>query len=168
VPFRKEKIKKSASQVPTLYKPDHDVSPYLLYNNHNNIPNVNWYVQSSLNKPIMQPDVNVFKRMSSNVHEEYKIPVLYRSKRGGIRYRLSEILFPRDPKVRRANLRFNQEHMKNKLLSIGDQASKDIKRKLIESLKTRNDNLLKHVKESSMRMLMTDLLYLKSDLSKLP
>lgn len=129
--------------------------------------NYNWYIQPGLEHPSQRPDVNVFKRMSANLHEEYKIPVLYRSKRGGIRYRLSEILFPRDPKVRRANLRFNQEHMKNKLLSIGDQASKEIKRKLVESLKTKNDNLLKHVKESSMRMLLTDLLFLKSDLSKL-
>ena len=152
--------------MPGIYQQSLDVRNYYLYNNLNNMSNINWYIQPGIQQPAMKQDVNVFKRLSSTLHEEYKIPVLYRSKRGGIRYRLSEILFPRDPKVRRANLRFNQEHMKNKLLSIGDQASKDIKRKLVESLKTKNDNLLKHVKESSMRMLLTDLLYLKSDLSK--
>ena len=92
--------------------------------------------------------------------------MLFRSIRGGVRYKLSEILIPRDPVVREANFQFNREYMKNKLLSLGNEASKEIKRKLKESLKSREDNQIKTIKEASMRLLLNDYLYFKSDLSK--
>lgn len=57
--------------------------------------------------------------------------------------------------------------MKNKLLSLGNEASKEIKRKLKESLKSRNDNQIKTIKEGSMRMLLKDLIFYKSDFSTL-
>ena len=104
--------------------------------------------------------------MTCEPYVPYKVPVLYRSLRGGVRYKLSEILVPRDPAVREANLQFNREYMKNKLLSLGNEASKEIKRKLKESLKSREDNQIKTIKEASMRLLLNDYLYFKSDLSK--
>jgi len=99
---------------------------------------------------------------------KFKIPVLYRSERGGIKYRLSEILYPRDPKVKAANLAFNKETMKNKLMLLGNEATKEIKKKLIDSLPDREKAQIKVIKESSMRILLKDFLYFKSDLSKSP
>lgn len=84
-----------------------------------------------------------------------------------MKYRLSEILVPSDPNVIQENLAFNRETMKNKLLSLGNEASKEIKRKLKESLKSRNDNQIKTIKEGSMRMLLKDLIFYKSDFSTL-
>lgn len=78
---------------------------------------------------------------------------------------MSEILIPRDPRVIEANLAFNKKEMKNKLLSLGNEATLEIKRKLKESLKDRNENLLKIIKESSMRLLLKEFLYFKSDLT---
>lgn len=99
------------------------------------------------------------------MNKAYKIPVLYRSEGEGIKYRLSEILFPRDPKVKEANLRFNREQMKNKLMLLGNDTCREVKKKLEDSLPNREKTQLKVIKESSMRMLLKDFLYFKSDLS---
>lgn len=56
--------------------------------------------------------------------------------------------------------------MKNKLLSLGSAATEEHKRKVKEALKSRDEKLVKHIRESSMRLLLKEFLYFKSDLSK--
>ena len=104
--------------------------------------------------------------MKDDPNVEYKIPVLYRSKKGGIKYRMSEILYPRDPKIIEANLLYNRKQMQNKLMELSRGASKDIQKKLGETLKSQPDNLLKAIRDSSARELLRDYIYFKSDLSK--
>lgn len=104
--------------------------------------------------------------LSKPTHQKYKIPVLYRSAKEGVKYRLSEILFPRDPKVREANLAFNREQMKNKLMILGTEINKEFNKKLEDSLASREKMQNKVIKDASMRILLKDYLYFKSDLSK--
>jgi TPP-dependent indolepyruvate ferredoxin oxidoreductase alpha subunit len=105
-------------------------------------------------------------KQAQDLSEPFKCPILYRSKKGGVRYRLSEILIQRDPKVVKANREFNRENMQNKLLKLSSESSKENKTKLEELLKERNSTQIKTIREGSMRLLLKEYLHFKSDLSK--
>lgn len=108
----------------------------------------------------------MYEKIAEKFTRGYKVPVLYRSKTGGVKYRLSEIFYPSHPDKIRSNLEFNKECMKNKLLSLGKASAEEHKRKVKEALKNRTETLLKTIKENSMRLLLKEFLYFKSDLSK--
>jgi hypothetical protein len=90
--------------------------------------------------------------------------VLFRGDKAGVRYRLSEILYPRDEKIREANLLFNRDKMKNDLIEHVNEAQSEFKEKLKNALPEREKQQMKVLQESSMRLLLNDYLYFKSDL----
>jgi hypothetical protein len=114
-----------------------------------------------------QDDFNFVEDQNAEIlKEKYEVPVLYRSRKAGSKYRLSEILVPRAKEVIEANLRFNAEHMQNKLLKLSHNSTKEAKKKVEECLADRNKILMKTIREGSMRLLLKEYLYFKSDLSK--
>jgi hypothetical protein len=76
---------------------------------------------------------------------------------------LSEILFPRDPKIRENNLDFNLSNMKNKLLAMGNEKLRESKKDLEDGLEARMEKQLKAIKEASIQYILKDYLYLCTD-----
>lgn len=74
----------------------------------------------------------VEEQNAETINDKYEVPVLYRSQKAGCKYRLSEILVPRAKEVIEANLKFNEDHMQNKLLRLSHDSTKEAKKKVEE------------------------------------
>lgn len=76
------------------------------------------------------------------------------------------MMFPYDSRIIQSNLEHNLAEMKNNSLMNGNEAWKETKDKMRSVLTSIQQNQVKTIKESSMRMLLKDYVYFTTDLCK--